>query len=205
MLEAILSGITLGFVLALLVGPVFFLLIDTSIKKGFRKAVFLAAGVMLSDAFYILITYFSSTTLGFMQTYQTEIGYAGGLLLVLFGIVTIFKKPHIRAADIDLPDDSRTVLVDVLKGFMLNLLNPFVLIFWLGVSGTVTSGHKFSYTHTVIFFSFVLLTVLGTDILKAWLAARLNAFLKPSLLLWVNRVSGAGLLLFGLRMIWKMA
>ena len=103
MLEAVLSGISLGLVLALLVGPVFFMLIDTSIN------------------------------LGFMKSYQTEIGIAGGILLVIFGLVNIFKKPHLKSTDIDLPDNSKSPLVDIVKGFMMNALNPFVLIFWIGV------------------------------------------------------------------------
>lgn len=204
MLEAIVSGLTLGFVLSLLVGPVFFLLIDTSIKKGFLRAVWLAAGVMLSDAFYIVITYFSSTAMGVMNNYQLEIGWTGGILLIVFGIVTILKKPQIKSSELDLAEKGSPLWKEVLKGFIMNFLNPFVLIFWLGVSGSVSSGKSFTYMHTVIFFIAVLSTVFLTDILKAWTASKLRTFLKPHLLIWVNRVSGTGLFLFGVRMIYKM-
>lgn len=204
MLEAIVSGLTLGFVLSLLVGPVFFLLIDTSIKKGFKRAVWLATGVLLSDAFYIVITYFSSTAMGLMNNYQLEIGWAGGILLIAFGIVTILKKPHIKSSELDLAEHGSSLWKEVLKGFIMNFLNPFVLIFWLGVSGSVSAGKSFTYMHTVIFFIAVLSTVFLTDVLKAWTASKLRAFLKPNLLIWVNRVSGTGLFLFGVRMIYKM-
>lgn len=204
MLEAIVSGLTLGIVLSLLVGPVFFLLIDTSIKKGFRSGVYLSIGVLLSDMFYISITYFSSVASGVVNNYQWEIGWAGGVLLIVFGIVTILKKPHIKSVDLDLSDKGSSVWVEVLKGFLMNLFNPFVLIFWLGVSGSVSAGKSFTYMHTVIFFISVLTTVFLTDVLKAWSSSKLRAFLKPNLLIWVNRVSGAGLLLFGIRMIYKM-
>jgi threonine/homoserine/homoserine lactone efflux protein len=204
MLEAIVSGLTLGFVLSLLVGPVFFLLIDTSIKKGFKRGVYLAVGVLLSDMFYIAITYFSSVASGVMQNYQWEIGWAGGILLMVFGMVTILKKPHIKSTDLDLSDKGSSVWVEVLKGFLMNLLNPFLLIFWLGVSGSVSAGKSFTYRHTVIFFITVLVTVFLTDVIKAWSASKLRTFLKPTLLIWVNRISGTGLLLFGIRMIYKM-
>lgn len=204
MLEAIVSGLTLGFVLSLLVGPVFFLLIDTSIKKGFKRGVYLAVGVLLSDMFYIAITYFSSVASGVMQYYQWEIGWAGGILLMVFGMVTILKKPHIKSTDLDLSDKGSSVWVEVLKGFLMNLLNPFLLIFWLGVSGSVSAGKSFTYRHTVIFFITVLVTVFLTDVIKAWSASKLRTFLKPTLLIWVNRISGTGLLLFGIRMIYKM-
>ncbi len=204
MLEAIVSGLTLGFVLSLMVGPVFFLLIDTSIKKGFKRAIWLAVGVLMSDAFYVAITYFSSVASGVMNNYQWEIGWAGGVLLIVFGMVTILKKPHIKSSELDLAENGSSAWVEMLKGFLMNFLNPFVLIFWLGVSGSVSSGKSFTYMHTVIFFVAVLSTVFFTDILKAWTASKLRAFLKPSLLIWVNRVSGTGLFLFGVRMIYKM-
>lgn len=205
MLEAIVSGLTLGFVLSLLVGPVFFLLIDTSIKKGFKRAIWLAVGVLMSDAFYIAITYFSSTATGVMNNYQWEIGWGGGILLIVFGVVTILKKPHIKSSDLDLTVNGGSLWKEVLKGFLMNFLNPFVFIFWLGVSGSVSSGKSFTYMHTVIFFIAVLSTVFLTDVLKAWTASKLRTFLKPNLLVWVNRVSGTGLFLFGMRMIYKMA
>ena len=204
MLEAIVSGVMLGLVLSLLVGPVFFLLIDTSIKKGFKRGVYLSLGVLLSDMFYIAITYFSSVAAGVVNNYKWEIGWAGGLLLMVFGIVTMLKKPNIKSADLDLSDNGSSGWVEVLKGFLMNLLNPFVLIFWLGVSGSVSSGNSFTYMHTVIFFISVLTTVFLTDVIKAWSASKLRDFLKPNLLIWVNRVSGFGLLLFGIRMIYKM-
>jgi len=204
MLEAIISGVTLGFVLSLLVGPVFFLLLDTSIKKGFRSAIFLAVGVLISDGLYIIITYFSSVAIGIMNTYQIEIGLAGGILLIVFGVITILKKPQIKSSELDLSSPNKSPFVDLIKGFAMNFLNPFVLIFWVGVSGSVSSGKSFSYTHTVIFFSSALATVFLSDLLKAWTASRLRTFLKPGFLIWVNRVSGAGLLLFGVRMLYKM-
>lgn len=202
MIEAVLSGITLGLVLAFLIGPVFFMLIDTSIKKGFRKAVFMAVGVMLSDGAFILITYFSRTAIVILSDYKTEIGVTGGVVLIIFGLVNFFKKPHISAAAIDLPDDSRSEWIDTMKGFMMNALNPFVLIFWIGVSGAISAKNNFTEPNIIVFYIVVLITVLTTDLIKAWLASRLKRLLKPGVLLWINRASGAGLMIFGIRMVY---
>lgn len=204
MTEAIVSGMILGVVLAFLIGPVFFLLLDTSIKKGFKVAAYLALGVMLSDAFFIIITYFSSSAIQFMQDFKTEIGIGGGVLLIIFGALNFFKKPHIKATELDLADDRRSLWIDTSKGFMMNLLNPFTLLFWIGVSGGVAVKFQSSDMHTVIFYSMVLATVLGTDLLKAWLAAKLKRFLKPGVLVWVNKISGIGLILFGCRLVYMI-
>ena len=204
MVEAIVSGISLGLVLALLLGPVFFMLINTSIKKGFTPAAYLAVGVMLSDALYIVIAYFSSTALNLIQTNKELIGLGGGLLLIVFGAVTIVKKADMEGDKLELPDDSKTYLIDTGKGFMMNMLNPFVLIFWVGVSTTLTVKDHLSPMHTYLFFGCALVTVLGTDLLKAFLALKLKTMIKPAFLVWLNRISGAGLMIFGIRMIWLL-
>lgn len=205
MKDALLAGGLLGLVLATLIGPVFFLLIDTSIKKGFRVAVWLSAGVLLSDAFYIAITYFSSTALAFMKLYGREIGCGGGLLLMGFGLFNMLKKPHVRAVDLELPASNLHPTVDLAKGFMMNVLNPFVLLFWLGVAGGITARAVWSAMQILVFYTAALITVLGTDLLKAWLAVRLKKLLRPGVLHTINRLSGVGLFIFGLRILYLAA
>lgn len=202
MTDALLAGGLLGLVLATLIGPVFFLLIDTSIKKGFREAVWLAAGVLLSDAFYIAITYFSSTALSFMKTYGREIGCCGGLLLMGFGLTNMLKKPRISATALELPAATVHPSADLAKGFMMNVLNPFVLLFWMGVAGGITARDAWTADQTLVFYAAALITVLGTDLLKAWLAVRLKKVLRPGVLHNINRLSGAGLFIFGLRILY---
>jgi threonine/homoserine/homoserine lactone efflux protein len=202
--EAILSGISLGLVLALLIGPVFFLLIDTGISRGFRAAAYIAAGVVLSDALFVLIAYFSSTAIGFIRSNQASIGIAGGMILIVFGVLTIIRKPVIRENVLHLPEYNGHHWKGLGKGFILNFLNPFVLIFWLGVAGSLAGGQTHETGFAIIFFTASLCTVFVTDLLKAWGAARLKRLIRPVYLLWLNRISGAGLVLFGLRLIWKI-
>jgi threonine/homoserine/homoserine lactone efflux protein len=202
MLEAVLSGISLGLVLAMLVGPVFFMILDISIRRGLRSAVFFAAGVALNDVFYVFITYFSSAALHVFNRFQVEIGVAGGVLLMIFGVFNFLKKPHIQAADLDLGEAGPGWMYAG-KGFMMNLLNPFVLLFWLGVSGAAGARLGTSYVHIVTFFSVAIVTVFLTDLLKAWAATRLRSLLRPSVLHILNRISGIALLLFGLRLCLK--
>ena len=60
MIEDILSGIPLGIFLSFMVGPVFFVLLETSALKGFRAALVFDMGVVLADIVFISIAYFSS-------------------------------------------------------------------------------------------------------------------------------------------------
>jgi threonine/homoserine/homoserine lactone efflux protein len=204
MLEAILSGITLGLLLAILIGPVFFMLLNTSIKKGFVPAAYLAFGVMLSDAFFIVVSYYGSAFVGLFNNHKFEVGLGGGGILIIFGLVNMLKKPADANLEPELPDDSKSLLIDTGKGFIMNSMNPFVLVFWVGVSGTLAAKEHFTHFLVLIFFLTTLCTVLSTDLLKAWLASRLKNLIRPVFLLWLNRLSGLGLILFGFKMIWSI-
>ena len=59
MAESILiKGILFGILLSFIVGPVFFVLLETSIKKGIRHAIFLDIGVLFSDILYLIASFF---------------------------------------------------------------------------------------------------------------------------------------------------
>jgi len=49
MIEDIQAAIPLGFLLAFMIGPVFFVLLETSATKGFRAGLFFDLGVILAD------------------------------------------------------------------------------------------------------------------------------------------------------------
>lgn len=205
MLEPVLSGILLGGVLSLLVGPVFFMLLNTSIKKGFLPASMLAVGVVLSDALFVALTFYGSSFLFYIQEYDQIVGLCGGILILLFGIFTYMKKPSIHAEALEIADDSTTRLIDVIKGFTMNTLNPSALLFWLGVAGTITVNDRFSSTGIIIFYTSTLSMVFGTDLLKAWVASKLKGLINAKFLITMNRISGVALSGYGIYMIIKFA
>lgn len=203
MLEAVLSGILLGGLLSLLVGPVFFMLINTSIKKGFLPASMLAFGVVMSDALFVLLTFYGSTFLFYLQEYNHIVGLSGGLLILTFGIFTYLKKPSVNADALEIVDDSKTRMIDIVKGFTMNTLNPSALLFWLGVAGTITVNQKFTGTNTIVFYSSTLGMVFGTDLLKSWIASKLKGLINANFLITMNRISGVALAAYGIYMIIK--
>lgn len=202
MTEAIVSGILLGGVLALLVGPVFFMLIHTSVKKGFFPAMMLSLGVIASDALFASITYFGSSTIASLKEMNSIIGITGGLLVIGFGTANLFKKPVIQAEQLDYKSTARGTLLELAKGFSMNSLNPSVLFFWIGVAGT-WSIQNAEGNHTALFYSSALATVFCTDLLKAWGACSLKKAVSSNFLIWMNRVSGIILIGFGIAMIIK--
>ena len=204
MLDSVLSGALLGFALAFLVGPVFFMILGTSIHNGFLQAAALATGVMLSDCVFILITGFGTAGLFASESFQRYSGLAGGVLLILFGITTILKKQQVNAAQLSDHPDSKFLHRYLGRGFLLNSLNPFVLIFWVGVSTSVSVKHL-TVSHSLAFYGSAMVVVLGTDLLKAFIANRIKKILTVTFLIWMNRISGIALILYGIRILLKVA
>jgi amino acid exporter len=201
MIEPVLSGFVFGLVLAIMLGPVFFALLQTALHEGFKAGVHLAFGVLLSDAACILVAYFFASQLDLTGKYKLAVGWIGGLLLIGFGIVNFFRK--VKPKEVD--DDRKTVHAKyVLKGFLMNSLNPAVLLFWVGMLGLIKLKEDYTKVHEVIFFATVLATVFGIDLLKSFIANRISHLLNASVLHWINRIVGSVLIAFGLKMIFKV-
>jgi threonine/homoserine/homoserine lactone efflux protein len=202
-MEVILNGIISGIVLAFLIGPVFFTIIQTSIERGFGSGALVAIGVSLSDAFYITLVYLGIYQLFDNGNFREYLAYFGGVVLLTFGVYYLFVKSK-RLYQFD----PEKVQVNnpwklIGKGFIINGLSPMVLIFWLGTVGVATTKLGYSTPHKAIpFFASIVSTVFVTDILKAKLADKLRRLLTPKFIRNLNIVLGFVLLIFGIRLIY---
>jgi len=201
MFNQIIEGIGLGLIMALMIGPVFFMLINISIKNGFRSAVYFAFGVMLSDAFFITIIEFSKSLVGVINENRYWVALVGGVVLIAFGLSSIIKKVK-DPKDIKIESDigKLDLFLEAIKGFVMNSLNPFVLLFWLSISTTLVVSQPSNLRDTVIFFSSTLATIFITDLLKGAMAISLKKVMTVRFISILNKVSGAGLILFGFRL-----
>jgi threonine/homoserine/homoserine lactone efflux protein len=201
-MEIVVNGVAYGILLAFLIGPVFFTIIQTSIERGFRNGVYVAMGVSLSDATYIVICY-----LGLVQVMEAEnirvyMAYGGGAVLLGFGIYYLFIKSRklVRQDIKSLPAKKWSSLM--IKGFVINGLSPMVLFFWLATVGVATT--QFGYTEprdAFIFFASIVGTVFLTDVIKAKLADKLSVLMTPRFIQLMNIVLGVVLVIFAGRLI----
>lgn len=190
--DPIISGIVFGLILSVMVGPVFFTLIQTSLQEGFKAGSHFALGAMLSDTTYIMLGYFFASKLDLTGDNKTIFGICGGILLISFGVYQYFKK--VKLAEMDKKEKAIHARY-TLQGFVLNAANPAVLLFWLSVLGQVKLKVRYETIHEVLFFSCCLIAVFSSDLLKAYGAHKIKKILKPIVLTWINRI--AGLILFG--------
>jgi threonine/homoserine/homoserine lactone efflux protein len=200
-MDSIVNGILSGLFLALLIGPVFFTIIQTSIEKGFRSGVFVAIGVSLSDAFYITLAY-----LGIYQIFDNEdvleyLAYCGGGVLLMFGFYYVFIKNRklSRAGE---HVQVRSPLRLAAKGFIINGLTPMVLLFWIGTVSFATSEFGYNTPGKAIpYYAAIVVTVFTTDVIKAKLADRLRVVLTQRVIRILNIVLGIAMIIFGTRLI----
>lgn len=203
MQDAVLKGIALGLVIAIMIGPVFFFIINTSIKKGFSSAALASCGVMLSDALFITLAYFGSSVLLYLNKHQHTASLAGGIVIALYGLILIVREARVSARSLELPEEKSKPVIYVLKGFLLNSINPSVLLFWMVVAGTIPVKEEFSHVQTITFYACTLITILSTDFLKAWSATRLRNIVTAKFLIWMNRIAGSVLIIYGISMVIK--
>lgn len=197
-----LNGLLFGLIFVFSFGPGFFSLIQTSVQKGLSKALFLALGISLSDLLYVTLA-----TLGVASFLKNEevkfwLAVGGASVLILYGIYSWFKKPKIYQENNQKIDKS--YLKYTLKGFVLNGLNPFIIVFWMGIIGIVAVKYDYSFNQQLYFFFGVLTTILTTDIGKAFLANRLRNIITPKFILIMNRSVSFILILFAIRIIFYL-
>lgn len=211
MTQIIISGAVLGLTLAVLIGPSFFSLLQTSVNKGFRMGMFLAIGIFFSD-----LTLVSLSFLGVSQIFSGEMariifGMVGGGILIVYGAYT-FRKKVVEPVYNNKTENEEEIFKDikapkpilyVLKGYFLNLINPFLLIFWVGVMSFVSTEYENKKLDIILFFSSALLVVFSTDLLKCFVANQIKRFLKPKVLVIINHALGLFLIGFGVYLIGK--
>ena len=204
------NGIQLGLALSILTGPILFALIQAGVERGFRAGAALGAGIWVSDLLFIIAVFWSSA---YLESFIANgpmlrwLGIIGSIILVGIGIGTMLSKPpdiHYHP-EIGLKRSPYHLLW--LKGFAINTFNPFTFFFWISVMTGVVLAKQLNTSETTLFFSGILGTIILTDLLKVILAKRIRRLMKWQHLVWLRRIAGIALLVFGIillvRVLWQ--
>lgn len=200
-MHPILQGSFLGLTLAVLLGPALFSLLQTSIHRGVKSGLFLALGIFLSDLTVVALAY-----LGFLQVISQKsnnsliAGIIGGIILIIFGVFNFRRMVATEAKEDNLKLKGPGFMTFLLKGYFLNLLNPFVWIIWITAMSLISS-YNYDTSDVLLFFTGTLSAILGTDVLKVVIANTIKRYLKPKIVTGINHVVGVLLIGFGLFLI----
>ena len=201
------NAFLIGFFMAFMIGPVFFMLIQTSILKGARAAIAFDIGVLLGDVSFILIAYYGSRSLLEKIKDDPRLFFIGSLVLIIYGLITYFdkqnKKEALEAAkNIEIRIKNNYIKL-FLKGYFLNFINVGVLAGWLGIVLVVGPTLNMNPRSIFWYFATVILGYAITDIGKILLAKQLKNKMTPLVIYRLKRIMGIILIVFGIFLILK--
>ena len=197
-----LTPISIGFFTAFIMGPVFWVLLETSITKGFRAAVAFDLGVIFADILFIVATYYGSVTLFLSESNREGLFILGGTIILLFGIYSWFTRKN-KDEKIEVTESKHNYIGLAAKGFAINIFNVGVFIFWGGVTIVSSPASGKSFTSFVLFFSIVLLSYFITDLIKISVANRFKTLLTGKGIVIVNSIVSLILVVSGVVLILK--
>ncbi|WP_298417883.1 LysE family transporter [uncultured Kordia sp.] len=205
MFEGLLYAALYGFILAFAVGPVFFIIIETSITKGFRSALTFDLGAIFADIVFIVFAYYSTSRILEKIKDDPNLIIFGGLILCVFGVISYIKtsksfrqivREHYNV------DPKKNLLGLFIKGFLLNFINFGVLAGWIGV---IVMANALTTTSqgVIIFLATVLISMLITDIAKILLAKKLKSKMTPRFIFKTKKWVSILIIVFGAAMIFQ--
>ena len=204
MINDILSGIPWGIFLSFMIGPVFFILLETSIIKGFRAALVFDLGVVLGDIIFIAIAYLGSYRLIKSLEDNSALFMFGGILMLAYGVISyisLHKERKIDTKKIDNEIIRKDYLGLFIKGFFLNIINIGVLGFFFFVIISVGPKLEMQNSRMLTFFITVILSYLLVDCIKIVLAKQLKTKMTPTNILKIKKIISIVLMVFGVALI----
>ncbi len=200
------AAIPIGVFLSFMIGPVFFVLLETAATKSIKEALLFDIGVLLGDTAFILIAYFSSYKLLMQLKDNPKLYFFGGAIMFVYGVFSLVqtKKEGIKSINnITLEPKSQNYKL-VLKGFLLNFMNIGVLGFWLGILINIGPKLNMDGAKIALFFFITISSYFITDIGKVTLAKQLKKKLTPLRIFKIKKIVAWIIIIFGLFLIIKI-
>jgi threonine/homoserine/homoserine lactone efflux protein len=180
------------------------MLIETSITKGIRAAIAFDIGVIIADALFIGVAYFSSFQLLENLSNLPGLYVFGGTILSVYGLIILIKKPNEKQIEKEFNHTTKANYLQLfIKGFLLNFINIGVLVFWLGVVVVTGPSFETDINRFFVFFSTLLIAYFLTDLIKIILAKQLKKKLTAKIIIKTKKILGALLVVCGLILITK--
>jgi threonine/homoserine/homoserine lactone efflux protein len=178
------------------------LVLRASIMRGPRAAYATVFGICAGLLVWGIAAAIGVTAiLSASQVAYDIVRWAGALYLVGLGIKLLWdSRGAERMPGIDASADSESAFTSFRRGFLTNLLNPKIGVFYMAVlpqfiptdAQALSAGVVLALVHvveSVIWFSVL---IWGTRLMKAWLE-------RPAVKVWLDRITGGVLVGFGVK------
>lgn len=198
-------GLMIGVAIAAPVGPIGLLCIRRSLAAGFPLGFMTGLGAAAADGVYGAVAAFGLTAVSsFLVAQQRWLALGGGLALLYLGWQTLRRRRTATVAAAGANGGAESLAGAFGQTFVLTLANPatilsFVAVFaGLGLVGD--AGNSAAGAMTI-----VAGVVVGSAAWWLFLAggtAALRRQIPPAAVAWINTLSGAVLVAFGLAALW---
>jgi len=189
------EGYAIGLAMIIFVGPVFFLLLNSSIQSGTKAGVAVALGIVFSDIICVGLCWYGLSAFINMQQNQFWFGVIGSVILLVLGISYLVKKAIIIN---DSSINSKRIHSFFWKGFSVNFFNPFVFAVWIGIYEY--GAAKYDFIALFLFLAAVLLGILTIDLLKVFLSKKIKKYISTQKLDIFFKITGLILIFFSFRL-----
>jgi len=208
MISEFIPAILLGIALSFTIGPVFFTILEISVSKGFKAAVFFNIGVVFSEIVFFAVAYASTSNL--LNSIQENPSWKilGGVLLAFYAGITLLgmyqnKEKKEQQNLFKSPPPSPNLIKNLIKGFGLNIINFAVLVFWILIVANYAPGFQDSQYKMIVFFLVIVGTYFTIDLGKIYLAQQLKTSLTDSVITKIKLIVNAIILTIGFVLIFE--
>lgn len=197
-MNSIYTYVLLGISLAAPFGPVKAMLLNTGIKNGFFHAWLFSFGALLTDIMYMLLVYFGVAQFIDTPFMKTLLWSFGCFVLTYTGIENLLSLHKIEM-DLNFAKYVR-LRQSLLSGFLMALLNPLTILFWLGIYGSILakSSESFSGIQIIIYSAAILVGIMMWDFTLAYLSSSARKFLSTRFLKIISFISSVFMIIFGI-------
>jgi len=184
------TGALLGLTAGISPGPLLALVVSETLRNNRFAGFRIAMAPLITDAPIIVLSF-----IVFMRIYQVDlfmgiISFAGSLFLIFLGLECIRTK----GLNSGTGGGKRSPL---LKGIIINLLNPHPYLYWITVGTPIAVGaYENGFGNVFAFFITFYLSLVGSKIIIAVLVDRSKGFLNNRIYTWIMRILGISLFVF---------
>lgn len=197
-MNSIFTYILLGVSLAAPIGPVNAAQLDKGIKNGFIHAWIFGIGALAADVIYMFLVYFGVVHFIESSFMKTFLFFFGFFVLMYTGIESLLTAKNV---DINIRNQWETPLVkSFISGFLMSLLNPLTILFWLGIYGSILAKtSEVSTDNQLTIYSISVISgIILWDLIMAIISGWARRFLSKNFLMSISTISSLAMIGFGI-------
>ncbi|ANE45292.1 amino acid transporter [Paenibacillus swuensis] len=195
-MNAFFTYMFLGLSLSAPIGPINAAQLDKGARYGFTHAWLIGLGAMFADVLYMLLIYFGVAHFLSTPFMKTFLWMFGCFILIYTGIETLKNMKNTPEAD---SRETQTGISSFRTGFVMAMLNPLNILFWLGIYGSILADSIKNHSSEQMLWNSlgIFAGILLWDFIMASLASTFHRMGNRKVLQIISGLAGLSLIGFG--------